>query len=198
MKKIMIDAGHGGDKFTGATALLGAEEIRECDLNLGASILLANNLQAMGHTTLLTREIDKNFKPTVTEDLQERCNIEHTWEPDCFISVHCNAASNKNAHGFEIWTSPGQTDADPLAEDIYWQVQEMNNSPKMRSDILDGDHDREEHLYVLDHTKSPAVLLELDFMSNPDALKKLCSAEYLTKLMQTVAKGTNIWLANRQ
>ena len=86
-----------------------------------------------------------------------------------YISIHNNAAPRPGtASGFEIFTSPGKTRADDLAELIYKKVEVLYKGLglKMRYDLSDGDHDKEEKFYVLTNTRMPAVLIECLFFDD--------------------------------
>lgn len=79
------------------------------------------------------------------------------------ISVHANAGGGT---GWEVYTSPGQTKADPLATMLYNEA-EKEFAPdgwKMRADHFDGDPDKEAQFYILTKTTCPAVLTENFFM----------------------------------
>lgn len=104
-----------------------------------------------------------------------------------FISIHGNAHSNQNARGLEIWTSPGQTKSDEYAEVFYEELTELGW--RMRSDISDGDADKESRFYVLVKTKSPAVLLELGFYSNPIEAKDMMSPKVQDQMANAIVKS---------
>jgi N-acetylmuramoyl-L-alanine amidase len=197
MKTIAIDPGHGG-KFPGATVRTvkdGVETVvMEKDINLKAAVILNDLLRAYGLFPTLLRDYDRELGETVGEDLRVRCDIERFIKVDCFVSIHCNAAVNPMARGFEVWTSPGKTRADDLATRIFDEVKACNIATlRMRSDESDGDPDKEGNLYVLRHTRSPAVLLELGFITNPGDLDILQSDHNLTTLMTAVADGIKAW-----
>lgn len=85
-----------------------------------------------------------------------------------YLSVHSNAGGGT---GWEIWTTIGKTKSDIIAEIFYQVAQKHFPTFKMRSDISDGDHDKEENYYVLKNTNCPAILTENFFM---DTLKPDC------------------------
>jgi len=159
--KIIIDPGHGG-KFTGAVC----NGVAEKDINLRIALKLCDYLIAKGVMVGMTRAIDTALKGNLQESLQQRCNIEHLFKPDLFISIHCNACDNPAVHGFEVFTTPGQTDSDKYATAIFNTFKERFPGRKYRSDMDDGDPDREENFKVLRGTKGAAVLVELGFLSN--------------------------------
>lgn len=89
-----------------------------------------------------------------------------------YISNHANAGGGR-ARGFEIFTSPGKTTSDKVAE-LHWDnVKNVlgDRITRYRSDTSDGDHDKEARFYVLTRTRMPAILVEHLFFDNyEDAL----------------------------
>jgi N-acetylmuramoyl-L-alanine amidase len=105
---IVLDPGHGG-KDPGA---VGPRGTYEKDHNLAAALELARVLRERGDfDVLLTRETDE-FIP-----LSDRSELANAKEADLFISLHCNAASNKRENGFEVY-SVSETASDPEAEKL--------------------------------------------------------------------------------
>lgn len=93
---VVIDAGHGGHD-TGAVGLkLG---VQEKNLNLSVAKQLADKIRATYPEVkvVLTRNTDV-FLP-----LQERADIANKNHADLFISIHTNAAENRNARGAETF-----------------------------------------------------------------------------------------------
>jgi N-acetylmuramoyl-L-alanine amidase len=94
INKIIIDPGHGG-KDPGA---IGVNGLREKDVVLKVAKLLARKLEKeTGSEVLLTRKRDVFLR------LEERTAIANTEEGDLFISIHANAAPNKEAKGVETY-----------------------------------------------------------------------------------------------
>lgn len=180
---VLIDPGHGGHD-PGAVA---ADGTREADIALSVGRMVNGILQALGCNAQMTRIGDTY--PT----LGDRCKIERTLAPDCFISLHCNAAYNRDANGVEVWTSPGDTAADPLAREIYVALQRSFPSRRFRSDYSDGDPDREGKLYVLQHTRCPAVLVEMGFISNDEEFRWLQDVENQRRIALAVVDGVMVW-----
>ena len=107
------------------------------------------------------------------------------------VSIHCNAAGNgsqwMNASGWEAWTSVGQTAADKLADCLYKAAEETDF--KIRKDTTDGDPDKEGHLYILKHTKCPAVLTENLFQDNKEDVAFLLSEAGKETIVSLHVKG---------
>lgn len=107
------------------------------------------------------------------------------------ISVHCNAAGSDGkwhtGHGWEAWTSVGNTKADKLATCLYEAAGRAGF--KLRKDETDGDPDKEGHLYILKHTLCPAVLTENLFQDNKDDVEYMLSDEGRQALVDLHVKG---------
>lgn len=99
VKVIVIDAGHGGSRFPGASY----GNICEKDINLQIALkvggLIEKNLP--GVKVVYTRTVDKHFSTVLSEDLQMRADIAHINEGDLFISIHSNAHRNSEVRGVE-------------------------------------------------------------------------------------------------
>jgi len=90
------------------------------------------------------------------------------------ISIHANAGGGT---GWEIFTSPGQTESDYLAQQIFASAHNNFKEIKFRRDNSDGDDDKEENFYILRKTKAPAVLSENFFMDNEKDCRYIMSDE---------------------
>ncbi len=93
----------------------------------------------------------------------------------CLVSVHLNAAGNgtkwMSATGWEAWTTKGQTRSDVLADCLYDAAERVLGGMfpgvlKVRTDMTDGDRDKEENWTILYRSKCGAVLTENFFMDN--------------------------------
>ena len=93
VRRVVIDPGHGGTD----PGAIGRTGTTEKDLTLELSRALARRLDAAGYEVLLTRETD------TTVSLQERTDFANANNADLFISIHINAARNRNLRGFETY-----------------------------------------------------------------------------------------------
>lgn len=184
MIKIAIDPGHGG-RDSGAKGVTG---VKEKVITLDVAQRLAKILAPVADVRL-TREDDRALGPTLNDDLQARADMANNWGADIFVSIHCNSAANRSAHGCEVYTSPGQTDADNLAESIIRAMEAKLPEITFRKDFTDGDSDKEERFAVLMRTKMPAVLIELAFISNLIEEVLLESPEFQARAAQAIAEG---------
>ena len=139
---------------------------------------LARRLTALGHDARLVVPEDADIS------LGERANRVNAVCDQCgkdnvlLVSIHNNAAGDGSkwltATGWEAWTTKGVTKADTLAECLYDAAERVlggmlgsDGSPlKIRTDLSDGDRDKEADWTILYRSKCPAVLTENFFMDN--------------------------------
>lgn len=183
MKKVTFDAGHGGHD-SGAVGLGG---LRESDVALHLASLCAQFAIQHGWTIATTRSSDKFV------GLAERADRANLSRCDAFVSIHCNASTNPDASGYEIWTTKGQTAADPLAESILRSMGRAFPGEVARLDKADGDGDKEAGFAVLRETHAPAVLVEVGFISHPETEAKMHSGEWLASVARAIVDGLNAW-----
>lgn len=178
-KVVVVDPGHGGTD----PGAIGPNGWRECDVVMDMANLLVPALRELGWVTFLTRAQDV-FVP-----LDERCRIANDWDADLFVSIHANSFRSAMAHGFEVWTSPGDTGADPVATRIYNTAKRTFPTITGRPDLSDGDPDKEARFAVLVGTKMPAVLVETAFISNPTEELWLADPGWRLRMAGAIASG---------
>ena len=96
---LVIDAGHGGAAFPGATY----GGVMEKDINLAVALklgaLIEKELPQV--KVVYTRKTDTALGKTLNDDLTARANIANKAEGDLFISIHANAATKNTVYGTE-------------------------------------------------------------------------------------------------
>lgn len=93
-RRIVIDAGHGGSD----PGAIGPTGLREADVNLDVARRLAERLaMRYGFQVALTRDRDV-FVP-----LEQRASHANGTTADLFVSIHCNAAANRDARGISTF-----------------------------------------------------------------------------------------------
>lgn len=183
---IVIDPGHGGSD----PGAIGPTGLRESDVNLSAAFYL-HDMLSIGTNVVLTREDDKQVS-LANRVYKANCR---TYECDAFISLHCNACDMSHVEGFEIYTSPGDTGADSLASYIFKSIINASSPQRhFRSDWSDADPDKEARFYVLTHTRMPAVLIELAFLSNPAEEQMLRDDSFIEIQARAITNGVFKWL----
>lgn len=186
--KILIDNGHGVDT-AGKRSPDGS--LREYKYAREIAEKVVSELKKRGFDAerIVTEENDIS--------LSERCRRVNSicdrigTKNVILVSIHCNAAGNgsqwMNASGWEAWTSVGQTAADKMADCLYKAAEETDF--KIRKDTTDGDPDKEGHLYILKHTKCPAVLTENLFQDNKEDVAFLLSEAGKETIVSLHVKG---------
>ena len=183
--KIVIDPGHAGRNVDPGAVHPGTG-LQEADVALAVSRFLETELTRAGHEVKLTRT---EWEQPETDDLAYRTSLANDWGAELFVSIHCNSAASSSAAGYEVWTSPGDTQGDVLATCIYKQIAAEFPDRAGRADYSDGDPDKESRFYVLVHTDAPACLVEMAFISNDAEAALLADAEWKDRYARAIARG---------
>ena len=189
--RIVIDPGHAG-RNVDPGAVNQSTGLQEADVALFVSKLVETQLLAAGHEVKLTRT---DWEQAETYDLNVRTSLSNDWGADLFVSIHCNSAVSPNAAGYEVWTSPGDTEGDALATCIYAQIAIEFPDRTGRADYSDGDPDKESRFYVLVHTNAPACLVEMAFISNDEEAALLSDVAWQTRYARAIARGVTDYTA---
>lgn len=176
--KILIDNGH-GINTPGKCSPDG--KFREYKYTREIAIEVVKRLKAEGYDAerIVTEEADIS--------LGQRCARVNAWcdrmgnKNVVLVSIHNNAAGNNGqwmaARGWEAWTSKGQTQGDKLADCLYSAAKKYLSGMKIRTDMADGDMDKESNFTILYRSKCPACLTENLFQDNKEDVVYLVSAE---------------------
>ena len=110
------------------------------------------------------------------------------------VSIHCNAAGKgdkwANATGWEVWTSPGRTASDNLANCLVERAKVNFEGKKIREwKQVDGERDKEANFTILKDTLCAAVLTENFFMDNKEDVVFLESEEGKEAIIRTHVEG---------
>lgn len=179
-KKILIDPGH-GSKDPGA--INQDSGIQEKDISLSIALKLSNLLRDKGFQALLTRDRDIYISPS------DRLRMIQQYQPDAFISVHCNSSVNTQAHGIETIY---RDDYDyPLASAIH---KSLIAETEMRDrGIKDDIQELGRRLAVLGNLEVPACLCEIGFISNESDLSKIDDEDEHQAIAEAIAEGIEEW-----
>lgn len=211
IRVVVIDPGHGGHD-PGAVA----NGVREKDVVLQVSRLVAKKLEKAGFKVVLTRTGDY----FVT--LAERARIAKKYNADLFVSIHCNyAPGSRLARGIETYfLSEARTEWERSVAAFENSVIKYEVDKKVvDNDILTmilGDMAQYEFLkesqdlayfiqeslvnsvnsvdrgvkqagfYVLQGVYAPSALVELGFLTNREEAKRLTDARYQEKLADAI------------
>lgn len=182
MKTVCLDPGHSGPIEPGACNR--ETGLRECDVVLKAARMLASKLSSAKICPILTRNGDID-----DDGLTWRAAFANDNNADLFVSLHCNAAENPSANGYEIWTAPGESLSDLAATKMFYTIGRAFPYMSARADESDGDPDKESRFTVLTATDCPAVLVEMAFISNPEEAELLADDAFLCKMTDAISAG---------
>ena len=193
---IVLDAGHGGEDG----GAIGVGGILEKDINLSVTLKTNAVLRFMGFETLLTRDEDKmtcddglsSQRTKKVSDIKNRFALLEESECLCFISIHQNFFGG-NAHGAQIFYSGGNPESKLLAQKLQDGIR-ITLQPENERVIKQATDD----IYILYHTKKPAVLAECGFISNSDDAEMLTNEEYQNKLAFVIAESTVKYIAEKE
>lgn len=168
---IGIDPGHGGID----PGAIGPTGVREADVTLEISLLLADRLKSLGHSVVLTRLENEAVS------LRDRVNLLNDAGCDLVLSIHINAFDNPDPDYISAWICGTGGQAEKIANTLIPALAAATGWP-------DGGV-RVKGFYVLRETDAPAVLLELGFISNPKQEGQLCLSEIRRKIANVIATG---------
>lgn len=171
--RVAVNSGHHIKYDSGA---VGAYS-READIVKYVSEVVCKDLEAVGIETLFIME----------DELQDICDKANDFKADLFISIHCNSAVNSEAEGTECFYWEAYDESYKLADCIQNQL--LDTMDSVDRGLKDGSW-----LYVLKYTDMTAVLVELDFISNPDREKYL--NENKKAMAHAIARGVTDYLSN--
>lgn len=175
--RIVVDAGHGGkDQGTSRAGVL------EKDLNLACATYLVDALKRRGLEVYTTRRSD------VFLELREISAIANRYEPDLFVSIHHNSSTDANIAGLETYYY--HAPSVPLANAVHAAL--VNALPVKDRGV------RRAQFYVINHTKAPAILVELGYVSNSAERQELNTIQRQKKAAEAIADGVVQYLRQQR
>lgn len=175
----LLDAGHGGlkyGKYTTAPAKMftfpDGLVIYEGVINRAIVHLMVLRLDAAGIDYAYIH--DEKEDTSLSNRVRYADNHYLKDHRAVYLSVHSNSGGGT---GFEIFTSPGQTKSDKIAN-IFCETYKKHFQTRLfRQDKADGDADKEADFYVLRKTDCPAILVENLFFDNRKEAEYLLSTD---------------------
>ena len=179
MKKIYLDAGHGGAD----AGAVGANGLYEKNLVLKIQQYLISYLNSTYS--------DFTIKTTRTTDtflsLSQRASQANSWGADAFMSIHVNAGGGT---GYEDYVYRSASNASKAFQSIvHGQVQPtllLYNHPNRGR--------KSANYAVLRLTNMPAVLTEIAFIDNSTDAALLQNETFLKSMGESYAKGIAVYL----
>lgn len=183
--RVMIDPGHGGGAPGAVNKTL---DIKEKDITLAVALFM-NHYNFQGDylfSTWLTRNRDENIS------LEARCTKANTLNCNAFLSIHCNARHGKGKAGVEIEvyhyrsSKRGREFANivlgMLLKSIGNETEVISRGVKVNS------------FYVLKHTRMPAILVELGFITDNEEALFLSKPKNQVIMAKALNEATELYL----
>lgn len=170
---VVLDAGHGG---TDTGAIGGG--IYEKDIVLDITKRIEKILKQKGYDVKMTRSDDTYVS------LQDRVDISENVEPDIFVSVHVNSSVKPEITGIE--THYYHQESMSLAQTVHSTFASVIQSPNRGL--------FKSKFYVINHTTSPAILIEIGFISNEYERAQLTGEKRKQETAQAIADGIQKYL----
>lgn len=187
---VVIDAGHGGrDNGAAGNGLV------EKEVTLDLAFRLEKLLQSFGFPTVLTRR-ENHFL-----SLSERTSMSNDVDNSIVLSLHFNHDRALDSGGVETFYAKQKvapesqwrwigffSNSEPTGDTGETLAGFVQTAIVRKMQVQDrGIKPRE--LYMVRHTKAPAVLIEGGFLSNPFEARLLANGEYRERLASAIAEG---------
>ena len=203
-KTVVLDPGHGGVEPGSVNRSL---RILEKDLNLDVSLRLQKLIEENGFKVVLTR-YDDRLVP-----LEDRSQIANRSNAGVFVSIHFNAAFNKEASGLETYLLTPQNSA--LSNDDIIGSSEPSNrvnqthllnfefgyrvQSRLIVDLQRVDRGiKKARFKVLKDLECPGLLIECGFLSHVKEAPLINTPVYRQKLAESLSDSlTSILMTGR-
>lgn len=192
---VVLDPGHGGDRDVGAQ---GRNGLPEKVANLRVAFAAQAQLEQRGIPTVLTRTAD--YATTIPM----RSNLADTLEAEVLVSIHHNAPTPGPSPkpGTEIFMQSNSPESRRLGGVLYTHVvrslsafSEVEWSAAPDAGVITVHNQRGTDTYgMLRIPKTPSVLLEVGYMSNPSEANLFATEEYTEVAGRAIADAIESYL----
>jgi len=186
-KVLVVDAGHGG-MDGGAVGVTG---VLEKNINLSVALKLKAAAEKDGWKVVMTRSSDMSLHDTESSkvrsqkrsDLQKRKEILNKNKNAIFVSIHQNKFEQAKYKGAQVFYADNE-EAQKLGESIQNSLISGldDGNTRVAKKITD-------EVYLLKGVKTPAVIVECGFLSNPEEEQLLTQNTYQTKVADAIFNG---------
>ena len=117
-------------------------------------------------------------------DLKRRVEITNANDHNILVSIHQNKFDNSTYSGAQLFYSSNHENSRVLAEDIRSAVVSLLQKENTRELKPAGSN-----IYLLDHARVPAVIVECGFLSNEEERSRLMNDNYQNEMAYAIAMG---------
>lgn len=192
-RRVVIDAGHGGDD-PGKVGINGANEK---DVNLEIARLVKQYLEMSDVEVVMTRESDEGLNDAdapnkKVQDMKRRIALIEEEAPALTVSIHQNSYPEEYVHGAQVFFYTGSKEGQELAQSIQDQLV-AKVDPENKRQVKANDS-----YYLLKKTGTPIVIVECGFLSNSVEAEKLCTEVYQKRVAWAIHIGVLRYLNARE
>jgi len=187
---VVVDPGHGG-KDEGASHA----GVSEAMINLAVARELTALLRAQGYRVMLTRDEACRSEWVVGAqahapgrprrdcrvNLRDRVLSGVGLHPSVFLSLHCDHYADASVRGPRTYYGEGSDIQRALAVDIQRELDRFRDRPFEAAAA--------KHFLLLAQPQTPAVTVEMGFLTNPAERQKLGTRAYQREIADAVARG---------
>ena len=192
-KVVVLDGGHGGDD----PGKIGANGVKEKDVNLAIARLLKKKLEKQGILVVMTREGEDDLSDpgavnAKAQDLQRRVQLIHEKKPDCVISIHQNSYPDAAVKGAQVFYYSDSKEGERLAlcmQNALVEGLDPANHRKIKGNKT---------YYMLKKTDAVLVICECGFLSNPEEEALLNTKKYQKKVADALCDGVLTYLGEKE
>lgn len=185
-KVLVLDAGHGGTD-EGAWDQSGNPVEKKFNLMV-VKMLKEKFDQTPGIQVYYTRLTD-TLVPK-----KKRVAMANKLKADAFVSIHCNASDpgDTASRGIETLYSKRKTGKSKISNQAL--AQQIVDSLSASTGLKNRGTIRREGLYLMHHSKVPATIVEIGYISNKSDLKYLNSTKGREKIVEGIYNGIMVSL----
>ena len=187
-RTIVIDPGHGGVD----PGAIGPAGTKEKDVNLLLGLQVADFLRAEGANVILTRTTDVLLGTGgELSDLAARVAIANKSGADIFVSIHNNSYTSPSAQGTETLynsNNPKATQSLDLATEVQKALVSGLGPFNVGLNFNRGVKDMNDYV-TGSHILIPAILVEVQFISNPNGEQQLLNPTYRAAASHALVQG---------
>lgn len=191
---MIIDPGHGGEDG-GATSCTG---VLESHINLEIAFRLNDLMHLLGVDTYMIRDSDvsiytegNTLSAKKISDLKQRVKIANSINDALLISIHQNYYPDCRYSGAQVFyaeTADSKVLAKKLQEEFVATINQGSNRRAKKSDGI----------YLMNHVKCNALLIECGFISNYQEEAKLREAGYQKKICCVIGTVCSNYFSQKQ
>jgi len=160
----------------------------EYKVNLEASMILKELLEAKGYKVVMTRE-----KNDINISNSERAQVANDAKADMTIRIHCDSIDNSGVSGVSLLVPSKKSKYTATIYDESYKYAELLKKALTDSKVKVRGVVERSDMTGFNWSKVPVVIFEMGFMSNWSEDKMLSDKNYQTKLMNAVVTSIDAY-----